>query len=114
MFGLGMSEMILLGVIALVVIGPKELPGLARTIGRFINELKRSTDSLTDEIKQQTRVDFLSDYNNNRDNQSEHNDYGHQPHDHETSEHFPHMEQVVDDPEPEQLELIEEDKKDEK
>ncbi len=57
MFGLGMSEIILLGIIALVVIGPKELPQLARTIGRFMNELKRSTNVLSDEIKEQVRID---------------------------------------------------------
>lgn len=58
MFGLGMSEIIFLGVLALIVIGPKELPQLARTLGRFINELKRSTNVLGDELKQQARVDF--------------------------------------------------------
>lgn len=40
------------------MIGPKELPQLARTLGRFINELKRSTNVLGDELKQQARVDF--------------------------------------------------------
>jgi len=60
MFGLGMSEIIFLGVLALIVIGPKELPELARTLGRFINELKRSTNSLTDDFKQQTGFDKLT------------------------------------------------------
>ncbi|NUN04496.1 MAG: twin-arginine translocase TatA/TatE family subunit [Bdellovibrio sp.] len=58
MFGLGMSEIIFLGLLALIVIGPKELPELARTIGRFMNELKRSTNVLTDELKQQARFDI--------------------------------------------------------
>lgn len=57
MFGLGMSEIIFLAILALVVVGPKELPQLARTLGRFLNELKRSSNILTDEIKQQTRLD---------------------------------------------------------
>ena len=60
MFGLGMSEIIFLGVLALPVIGPKELPELARTLGRFINELKRSTNILSDDLKQQTGFDKLS------------------------------------------------------
>lgn len=59
MFGLGMSEIILLGVIALVVIGPKELPELARTVGRFLNDLKRTTNVLQDELKEQVRLDRL-------------------------------------------------------
>ena len=58
MFGLGMSEIIFLGLLALIVIGPKELPELARTIGRFMNELKRSTSVLTDELKQQAKFDL--------------------------------------------------------
>ena len=43
--------MVFLAVLALIVIGPKQLPELARTLGRFINELKRSSDVLTEEIK---------------------------------------------------------------
>ena len=63
MFGLGMSEIIFLAVLALIVIGPKELPELARTLGRFLNELKRSTDSMGDELKQQMRLDKLDKLN---------------------------------------------------
>ena len=63
MFGLGMSEIIFLGVLALIVIGPKELPELARTLGRFMNDLKRSTNSFSDEIKQQTGFDKLNNLN---------------------------------------------------
>ncbi|WP_413559155.1 twin-arginine translocase TatA/TatE family subunit [Bdellovibrio sp. HCB209] len=58
MFGLGLSEIIFLAVLALIVIGPKELPQLARTLGRFLNELKRTTGDLTDEIKAQARIDL--------------------------------------------------------
>ena len=47
MFGIGFSEMILIGVIALIFIGPQQLPGLARTIGRALNELKRASEDLT-------------------------------------------------------------------
>lgn len=58
MFGLGMSELILLGVLALLLIGPKQLPEVARTLGRFINDLKRSAEGLSDDIKRQARVDL--------------------------------------------------------
>ena len=57
MFGLGMSEIIFLAILALIVIGPKELPQVARTLGRFLNELKRSSNMLSDEIKEHTRFD---------------------------------------------------------
>ena len=43
MFNIGFTEMLLIGFLALVLIGPKELPELARTIGRFLNDLKRGT-----------------------------------------------------------------------
>lgn len=43
MFNLGFSEIIVLGIICLVFIGPKELPEIARIIGRFLNDLKRTT-----------------------------------------------------------------------
>lgn len=47
MFNIGFSELVILGIIALLFIGPKELPEIARTIGRFLNELKRTTSDLT-------------------------------------------------------------------
>ncbi|OYZ24658.1 MAG: hypothetical protein B7Y39_00330 [Bdellovibrio sp. 28-41-41] len=58
MFGLGMSELILLGVLALILVGPKQLPEVARTLGRFLNDLKRSAEGITEDIKKQARVDL--------------------------------------------------------
>ncbi len=43
MFNLGFTELLLLGVIALVFLGPDQLPELARTVGRLLNEWKRAT-----------------------------------------------------------------------
>ncbi len=40
MFGLGWSEMVLVAIVALIVIGPKDLPGLFRTIGQFTGKAK--------------------------------------------------------------------------
>ncbi|MCB0389710.1 MAG: twin-arginine translocase TatA/TatE family subunit [Bdellovibrionales bacterium] len=56
MFNFGLSELILLGAIALIVIGPKQLPELARNLARFVNELKRAT---TDFRKNFTEVEEL-------------------------------------------------------
>ncbi len=47
MFDIGFSEMLLLAAIALIAIGPKQLPEVARTVGRLINDLKRATSDLT-------------------------------------------------------------------
>lgn len=50
MLGLGFWEIVLIGVIALLVVGPDQLPNLARNLARFINELKRSTDDFKREL----------------------------------------------------------------
>jgi sec-independent protein translocase protein TatB len=51
MFNLGFSELIVIGVIALIFIGPKQLPEVARAVGRMINEWKRATSELTSSFK---------------------------------------------------------------
>jgi TatA/E family protein of Tat protein translocase len=43
MFGIGMPEMLLILAIALIVIGPKKLPDLAKSLGRALREFKRAT-----------------------------------------------------------------------
>ncbi len=40
MFDLGFMEMLVIGVVALIVVGPKDLPGLFRSVGRFIGKAK--------------------------------------------------------------------------
>jgi sec-independent protein translocase protein TatB len=40
MFGLGWSEMVLVGIVALIVIGPKDLPGLFKTLGEFTGKAR--------------------------------------------------------------------------
>ena len=46
MFGIGMPEMLLIMAIALIVIGPKKLPDLAKSLGRAFGEFKRATSEL--------------------------------------------------------------------
>ena len=46
MFGIGMPEMLLILAIALIVIGPKKLPDLAKSLGRAFGEFKRATSEL--------------------------------------------------------------------
>lgn len=47
MFNIGMGELIFIGVIALIFIGPKQLPEVARVVARFINELRHASNDLT-------------------------------------------------------------------
>ncbi len=56
MFGLGMSEMVLIGIVALIVIGPKDLPGMFRALGQFTGkargmarEFSRAMEAAADE-----------------------------------------------------------------
>lgn len=58
MFGLSFGEILVLGVMALILIGPKQLPEVARNIGRFMNDLKRATEGLTADLKKQAKVEF--------------------------------------------------------
>jgi len=46
MFGLGMQEMIVILVIALLIFGPKKLPDLGRSLGRGLAEFKRASEEL--------------------------------------------------------------------
>jgi Tat protein translocase TatB subunit len=66
MFDIGLSELIILAIIGLIAIGPKQLPEVAAKLVRFINDFKRMTSSVTDEfmkVRESTR-DALADTQN--------------------------------------------------
>ena len=50
MFGVGVQEMVLVGLLFLVIFGPSKLPQVARDLGRFVNEARRSVDEFKEEL----------------------------------------------------------------
>lgn len=58
MFGsLGMPELIVIFVIALVIFGPRKLPELGRSLGRGIAEFKKATNELQSTLEQEINAD---------------------------------------------------------
>lgn len=59
MFDFGFWEIIMIMVIALIVVGPERLPGLARTVGLWVGKAKRFVTSVKTEIDQELAADEL-------------------------------------------------------
>ncbi len=56
MFGIGMPEMILILAVALIVIGPKKLPDLAKSMGKALGEFKKATSDLKESMQIDTEL----------------------------------------------------------
>ena len=59
MFDIGFTELLLVGLVALVVLGPERLPGAVRTAGLGIGRIKRSFNSIKAEVEREIGADEI-------------------------------------------------------
>src|SRR3569833_924546 len=60
-FDIGWSELVVIGVVALIAIGPKELPTVLRTLGQYMGKLKRMSFEFQSQFQEALRKAELSD-----------------------------------------------------
>jgi sec-independent protein translocase protein TatB len=59
MFGISFPELLLVGLVALLVLGPERLPGAARTAGLWVGRLKRSFNAIKQEVEREIGADEI-------------------------------------------------------
>lgn len=59
MFDIGFTELMIIGVVALVVIGPERLPGVARTVGHLLGRFQRYVGDVKSDIQREMQLDEL-------------------------------------------------------
>lgn len=59
MFDMGFTELVLIGIVALVIIGPERLPGVARTAGKYFGKLRRFMTNVKADVESELRADEL-------------------------------------------------------
>ena len=59
MFDMGFTEVVLIGIVALVVIGPERLPGVAITVGKYVGRLKRFMTNVRADVESEFKTDEI-------------------------------------------------------
>jgi len=60
MFDIGFSELFLILVVALIVVGPERLPALARKVGRYVSKAKQTFESVKREVESELETEELN------------------------------------------------------
>ena len=61
MFDVSFSELLVIGVVGLLVIGPERLPEVARTVGKYVGRMRRFVSKVRDDIDREIRQEELRD-----------------------------------------------------
>lgn len=61
MFDIGWSELVLIGVVALIVLGPKELPGVLRMVGQWVGKARRMAADFQGQFQEAMREAEMAD-----------------------------------------------------
>ena len=61
MFDIGWSELVVIGMVALIVIGPKELPGVLRTLGQWMSKIRRMAREFQGQFQEAMREAEMAD-----------------------------------------------------
>ena len=68
MFDIGWSEFLVIGVVALIVIGPKELPAVLRTVGQWTTKIRRMASEFQSQFQEAMREAEMADLKKEVDN----------------------------------------------
>lgn len=61
MFDIGWSELVVIGIVALIAIGPKELPGVLRAVGQWMGKIRRMASEFQGQFQEAMREAEMSD-----------------------------------------------------
>ncbi len=64
MFDIGFGELLLIGLVGLLVLGPERLPGVAKTVGGFVRKARRTWQQMRVELEQEVDRSRIQDIKN--------------------------------------------------